>query len=31
MSVIMEHGLLVQFSATGVVTVFVIAGCMCVE
>lgn len=30
-SVIMEHGLLVQFAATGVVTVFVIAACMCVE
>lgn len=30
-SVIMEHGLLVQFAATGVVTVFVISVCMCVE
>lgn len=30
-SVIMGHGLLVQFAATGVVTVFVIAACMCVE
>lgn len=28
---IIGHGLLVQFVATGVVTVAVIAGCMCVE
>lgn len=27
---IIGHGLLVQFVATGVVTVAVIAGCMCV-
>lgn len=30
-SVIMGHGLLVQFVATGIVTVVVIAACMCVE
>ena len=28
---IIGHGLLVQFVATGVVTVAVIAACMCVE
>lgn len=30
-SVVVEHGLLVQFVATGIVTVVVIAACMCVE